>query len=337
VSFLWPVALWGYLLVPGLAAAYVWLLRRPGRERIVFSSLDLLAKAAAAGGRWRRHVPAVLYLATLCSVIFTVARPTVPVPVPDNRTVVMLSIDVSRSMMATDVRPTRLDAAKAAAVEFVRALPENTQVGLVSFSSYATLVTPPTADHDRVIQAIDCLNSELATAIGDGLLEAVSALPGRPRPEGTTNTYRPYAPPPVAALTLDEADRLPPAAVVLLSDGQSNRGVPPVQAAAIAKQLRAKVYTVGVGTPSGMFLELGGYSFFVRMDEDTLKEIAKTTDGSYQRVTTARDLSRVYAHLGRVIGWERRPTEISGLASVGVAATFVGTLAVSLLWLHRLS
>jgi len=333
MSFLWPTALLAYLLVPALIAAYGWMLRRQARGRVTYSSLDLVARAAAAGGRWRRHLPAVLYLATLCAVIFTVARPMAALPLPDNQTVVMMSIDVSRSMRARDVNPTRLDAAKAAAVKFVRALPRGTKVGLVSFSSYATLITPPTPDHDRVIQAINSLNLEFMTAIGDGLLEAVYALPGRPR---LTNTQNPYAPPTVTPMPQADVDRLVPATVVLLSDGQSNRGTTPEEAAAIAKQLKVKVYTIGLGRPEGTFLELYGRSMFVRLDEETLKAIAATTGGTYQRVTTDRDLSRVYTQLGRTIGWAARPTEVSGLASIGVAALFVGTVGVSLLWMHRL-
>jgi len=333
VTFLWPWALLLYLLVPLLVWAYVWILRRPPRERMTYSTLDLVAKAAEAGGRWRRHVPAAFYLATLCAVIFTVARPQAPVPIPDNRTVVMMSIDVSRSMMATDVPPDRLDAAKAAAVKFVQALPADTKVGVVSFSSYATLVTPPTADHDRVTAAINNLDLEFATAIGDGLLEAVYALPGRPR---LTNSFDRYGSPTLPTVPPVDTDQLPPATVVLLSDGQSNRGVPPEQASAVAKQYKVKVYTIGLGRPEGTFLELGGHSIFVRLDEETLKGIADETGGTYQRVTTAGDLNRVYTHLGRVIGWEFRPVEVSGLAAVGVAALFVGTMAVSLFWMHRL-
>lgn len=333
MSFFWPAALLLYLLVPVLIAAYVWMLRRPPRERMMYSTLDLVARAAQVGGRWRRHVPAACYLATLCAVIFTVARPTAPVPTPDNRTVVMMSIDVSRSMMATDVPPDRLDAAKAAAVKFVQALPPNTKVGVVSFSSYATLVTPPTADHDRVVQAINSLDLEFATAIGDGLLEAVYALPGRPR---LSNSFDQYGSPSLPTAPPPDLDQLPPATVVLLSDGQSNRGVPPEQAAAVAKQFKVRVYTIGLGRPEGTFLELGGHSIFVRLDEETLKAIADETGGTYQRVTTAGDLGRVYTHLGRVIGWEFRPVEVSGLAAVGVAALFVGTMAISLFWMHRL-
>ncbi|HLW60936.1 MAG TPA: VWA domain-containing protein [bacterium] len=328
MTFLWPLALLLYLLIPALVAWYVWLLRRPSRVRVRYSSLDLVVQAAAAGKPWRRHVPAALYLLTLCAVIFTLARPMAPVPVPDNRTVVMLSVDVSRSMMATDVVPTRIEAAKKAAVEFVRALPRGTKVGLVSFSSYATLVTPPTDDHDRVIQAINGLALEFATAIGDGLLEAVYALPGRSRPENTLGPVVPVTPPP--------PDTLGPATVVLLSDGQSNRGTPPEDAAVVARQLRVKVYTVGLGSPEGTFLELGGRSIFVRLDEETLKEIAQVTGGTYQRVASTTELSRVYTRLGRVIGWERKPTEISGLTSIAVAALFVLTMGVSLFWMHRI-
>ncbi len=330
MSFLWPAALLLYLLVPVLVAGYVWMLRRPARERVQYPSLELAARAAAAGGQWRRHLPAALYLLTLCAVIFTVARPVAPVPVPDNKTAVMLSMDVSRSMMARDVDPNRLTAAKKAAVQFVRALPAGAKVGLVSFSSYATLVTPPTDDHDRVVEAINSLNLEFATAIGDGLLEAVYALPGRQKPEGG---LLPGSLPPVPP---QDADRLPPATVVLMSDGQSNRGTPPEDAATVARQFHVKVFTIGLGSPQGTFLELGGRSIFVRLDEETLKQIAEVTGGTYWRVTSANDLSRVYTRLGRVIGWERRPVEVSGLSSVGVAALFIGTLAVSLVWMHRL-
>ncbi len=333
MSFLWPAALLLYLLVPVLVAGYIWILRRPPRERMTYSTLDLVARAAEAGGRWRRHVPAAFYLATLCAVIFTVARPVAAIPTPDNKTVVMMSIDVSRSMMSTDVTPNRLEAAKASAVKFVKALPKDTKVGLVSFSSYATLVRAPTADHDQVIDSIHTLEPQFGTAIGDGLLEAVYALPGRPRLTGPANPYGtptlPTSPPP-------DADRLTPATVVLLSDGQSNRGIPPLEAAPIAKELKVKVYTIGLGRPEGTFLELGGRNWFAVLDEETLTQIAHITGGTYQRVTNDRDLARVYTQLGHIVGWEIRPVEVSGIASLGVAALFVGTIAISLVWMHRL-
>lgn len=333
MTFLWPAVLVLYLLVPALVAGYLWMLRRPARERVTYPTLDLVARAAEAGGRWRRHVPPAFYLATLCMVIFTAARPMAAVPTPDNRTVVMMSIDVSRSMMSTDVPPNRLEAAKAAAVKFVQALPRDTKVGLVSFSSYATLVRAPTDNHDQIIEAIQSLSPEFGTAIGDGLLEAVYALPDRPR---LTNLLNPYASPTLPSTPPPNTGRLIPATVVLLSDGQSNRGIPPLEAAPIAKELKVKVYTIGLGRPEGTFLELSGRNWYAVLDEETLKQIASMTGGTYQRVTTNRDLNRVYTQLGHIIGWELRPTEVSGLASLGVAALFVGTVAVSLLWMHRL-
>jgi Ca-activated chloride channel homolog len=329
VSFLWPRVLWAYVLVPVLVLGYIWILRRPARERIRYPTLDLARVAAGAGAPWRRHLAAAMYLATVFAAMFTIARPMAPVPVPENRAAIMLSVDVSRSMMAHDVVPTRLDAAKKAAVEFVRSLPRGAKVGLVSFSSYATLIAPPTDDHDRVIQAINSLNFEFGTAIGDGLLEAVYALPDRPRPSANLLPGLPPPPPP-------DADRLPPATVVLLSDGQSNRGTPPEDAATVARQLHVRVYTVGLGSPEGTFLELSGRGIFVRLGEETLKQIAEVTDGAYWRVSSASELSRVYTRLGHVIGWKRVPVEVSGLAAVGVAVLFLGTITTSLFWTHRL-
>jgi len=325
VTFLWPSLLWGLLLVPALTAGYVWWQRRPPRHPVAFAGGATLAAAAARGARWRRHLPAALFLAALAAVILAVARPVAPMPVPSTRTVVMLSIDVSRSMLAQDLPPNRMEAAKAAAQEFVRTLPRGLRVGLVTFSSYATLIVPPTTDHGRVLDAIGMLATEFATAIGDGLLEAVWALPGRERPADLSQP----PPPPTRPL--------PPATVVLLSDGQSNRGVLPHEAARIARDQQVKVYTVGVGTPEGTFLTLGGRSIWVRLDEETLKEMAEITGGAYYRTTTVGELRRVYRSLGRSIGWERRPTEVTGLGAAAAGLLLLGALVLSFLSVHRVA
>src|SRR5579859_5339380 len=179
MTLLWPEALLAYLLVPALIGFYLWAIRRRSSASLCYPTLDLVARAAAAGRPWRRHVPAGCYLAALCAMIFALARPVWSIPVPDNQAAVMLSLDVSGSMIATDVYPSRIEAAKKTAAEFVRALPAGAKVGLVKFSTHATLVTPPTDDHDRVIAALAELRPEASTAIGDGLLKAVYALPGR--------------------------------------------------------------------------------------------------------------------------------------------------------------
>lgn len=325
MGFTWPAALWGLGLVVALAALYARVLRGRSRRAVLHSQTDVLAEVVAATRSWRSHAPAGLFGLALVAVVLALARPVAPLPVPAANVHVVLSVDTSRSMLAEDVRPNRLEATKAAAVEFVRALPRNARVGLVSFSSYATLLVPPTTDHERVIRAIEALQPEFATAIGDGLLEAVGALPGRTRPADPT------AAPPAPDR------RLPPGTVVLMSDGQSNRGVSPTEAARIARDQQVKVYTVGVGTAEGTFLNIGGRPIWVRLDEETLREMAAITDGRYFHASSAHELRRVYRTLGRTIGWERKPTEVSSVAAAAAAVLLVSSLAVSVLWLHRVA
>lgn len=324
MTFEWPFMLWGLALLPLAVGLYVRLLMRPPRGAVLIPSLGLLSQAAAHHSRWRRHLPALLFLLTLAAAVVGLARPVAPLPVPASNGVVVLSIDVSRSMLAEDLPPNRMEAAKLAAREFVNALPRGFRVGLVSFSSYATTILRPTADRARVLDAIDMLNAEFATAIGDGLLEAIWNLPGRVRP------LTPASPPP------PPAGPLPPGVVVLLSDGQSNRGTLPLEAAKIARDLQVKTYTIGVGTPEGTFLSVGGRSIWVRLDEETLRAIAETTGGSYYRTTNAGELRRVYRQLGREIGWESRPTEVTSVAAGVALGSLVAAVALSLLTVHRL-
>jgi Ca-activated chloride channel family protein len=323
MTFQWPLMLLGLAALPVLAAVYAWALRRPIRAPVAHTQLTLLAQAVAASPPWRRHVPAALAALALAAVLLAMARPVAPLPVPAVQNTVVLSIDVSRSMLADDIPPSRIEAAKTAAREFVRAVPRGLKVGLVSFSSYATLIIPPTADRQRVLEAIDLLSTEFATAIGDGLLEAVWALPGRQRPSPGASPASPQPP-------------VPPGTVVLLSDGQSNRGTIPQDAARVAREQDVKVYTIGVGTPEGTFLSLGGRSIWVRLDEATLQEIAEMTGGRYFHATSASELRRVYRQLSRTIGWEARPTEVSALAAGAAALFLVVAVGVSLLGVHRL-
>lgn len=322
-TFIWPALLWGLLLVPLLVAVYQWMQRRPVRYPVAYTDVATLAAAMRRGGSLGRHLPAACFLLAVVAVLIALARPVASLPVPSNTVVVMLSMDVSRSMLAQDVPPTRMEAAKVAAKEFVRAIPAGLRVGLVTFSSYATLIVPATADHGKVLDAIDLLTTEFATAIGDGLLEAVWALPDRVRPPD------PFSTPPAPSRPL------PPATVVLLSDGQSNRGTLPHDAARIARDQQVKLYTIGIGTPEGTFLTLGGRSIWVRLDEATLKEMAEIAGGSYYRTTTGAELRAVYRQLGRAIGWERKPTEVTNLAAAASAVLLVSALLLSFLTVHR--
>lgn len=320
--------LWALVVLPLLAWAYFRLqLRRP-RAAVLVPNVEMLARAVGGRIRWRRWAPPLLYLVGIGMVLIGLARPAAPLPVPAREGVVVLSIDVSRSMLADDFKPNRMAGAKLAAHEFVRALPGGFRVGLVTFSSYATTVVPPTTDRARIHDAIDLLTPEYATAMGDGLLEAVWSLPGRVRPlagSGAGALPAPLVPP----------GRLPPGVVVLLSDGQSNRGVHPLEAARIARDLQVKVYTVGVGTPEGTTLTVSGRSILVRLDEETLRGMAETAGGAYYRTTNVGELRRVYRHLGRQIGWERRPTEVTALAAGAALAFLIAAVVSSRLLVHR--
>jgi Ca-activated chloride channel family protein len=323
MTLLWPAVLPAFLLVPVLVLLYILADRKRRLASIRYPSVALVAQAAAAGRPWRRHLPAVLYLATLSTMILALARPVWPLPVPDNQAAVMLSIDVSGSMISTDVWPSRIEAAKAAATEFVRNLPVGAKVGLVTFSTKATLVTPPTDDHDRVIGALKSLQPEATTAIGEGILKAVYALPGRgPDPAGRPND------PPAAA---QPQPPLAPAAVVLMSDGGNNTGTDPAQAAAVARRLHVVIHTVGLGQPAGV-KNPETTEIDEPLDEATLQQIASITGGTYRRAQTATELSGAYNKLGRMVAWRRRPVEVSGPISAASVLLLGGAMMLATRW-----
>jgi Ca-activated chloride channel homolog len=306
VTFRWPDFLWGLLLLPAIAAGYLWMLRRRVPRSIVFPALWVVA-AADRRARRRRMLPAGIFLAALGAAVVALARPMIPLPQPVVQSAVMLSIDVSGSMLSEDIAPSRLEAAKAAAKRFASDLPRGIPVGLVTFAGDAQLIAAPTADLGRVLAAIDAITVRHRTAIGEGLIEAVAALPGRTRPpiDGPL--------PPVPATPR------PTGVVVLLSDGQNNSGRDPLDAAEWARRQQVKVYTVGIGQPIG---STGGFMIGGPLDEATLQSIAERTGGTYHHASSAGELRGIYRTLGRSVGWAVRPSEVTGfvaaLAAVGL-------------------
>jgi len=308
-TLLWPSMLWGLLLLPLLALLYRRLLRRSSPYPVAYSTAQLIRLAVVPSG-WRRHRAAALFLAGLGAIILTLARPVIPLPAPADRAAIILALDISGSMRSQDIAPNRLEAAKQAAVAFLEATPDRVRVGLVVFAGFSSLLAPPTTDHTRLVQLIAGLGTARRTAIGDGLLEAVAALPGRARP-GPDGTL-PVLPP-----------TLPPGIVVLMSDGRSNAGIDPLEAARIAQRQRVTVYTVGMGargTADNWWS--GGWTIGGPVDEETLQEIASITGGAYQHASSADALHGIYRRLARQIAWERRPTEVSA-ATAGAAALFL--------------
>lgn len=319
LSFVWPAFLWALLLVPLLAAVYLRLLTRASRYPVIFSTTETLIAAHRVNRL--RHLPPALVAVSLALLVVSAARPVLPVLVPADRSAIMLALDVSGSMRSTDIFPSRLEAAKAAAKAFLRSLPAGGRVGLVVFAGYAALLAPPGTEHARIEALIDGVSTARRTAIGDGLIEAVVALPGRIRPD--RDGTMPALP----------ATPLPPGMVVLLSDGRSNTGMDPLLASEIAAQQRVTVYTVGVGqrvTPDTTWT-IGG-----TLDEDTLQAMASRTGGTYYHASSTQGLHDVYRRLARSLGWERRPTEVAAVAAGVAAFLLAAALAASWRRVHPL-
>jgi Ca-activated chloride channel homolog len=310
--------------------AYILLQRRRKRYALRFGSLSLLKEALGRGPGWRRHIPPALFLLALAVMLVALARPSSVVVLPSQEGTVILTMDVSGSMRADDLKPSRLDAAKAAARAFIKEQQPGVKIGVVSFSDSAFLVQAPTDDKQQVLAAINRLTPQRGTAIGSALLTSVEAAFEDASLEGG------------AALTTTEPTPTPmpkgvyaPAIVVLLSDGESNRGPRPLTIVDQVAARGVRVYTVGVGTEQGTVLRSFGRSMRVRLDETTLKAIAEATDGAYYNASTAADLEAVYRNLGKHTEFRSQQTEITAFFTAAAILVLLGAGALSLLWFSR--
>jgi Ca-activated chloride channel family protein len=325
LTFLWPEFLWLLLAVPACIAAYVLLLKTKKRAAVRYGSLEIIKDALGRGIAWRRHLPPAMLLLALAAMIAAIARPAAVITLPSSHETVILAIDVSGSMRASDVEPSRIEAAQAAARTFVAEQPRSTRIGVVAFAGSAALVQPPTSNRGDVIAAIDQLQLQHATAVGSGLLVSLKAIF------------------PEIDFDLKEKPELPPvppgsyasAAIVLLTDGQTTTGPDPVDAARLAAERGVRVFTVGVGTDHGQILTGEGWSMRVRLDEDALKAIADLTRAEYFYAGNAVDLKRVYQSLRSKLVMEKKETEITALFSALAAATVLLSATLSLLWFNR--
>jgi Ca-activated chloride channel homolog len=314
VTFQQPLFLLALVAVPLLVAGYLLSQRRRRRYTLRFTDLPLLGSVAARGPGLRRHVPPAVFLFGLGGLLLGLAGPVLNLEVARNNSSVMLVIDVSGSMAATDVQPTRLDAARSAARTLIEKLPANTKIGLISFNGSATVNAPLSDDRQSVAAALDGLQPGGSTAIGDALSLAVSQLAPGPAPASGA--------------------RRQPAMIVLLTDGASNRGVDPLTAANQARAAGIQVMTVGIGVRNGTVIvrgqDVGG------VDEQTLQSIATTTGGKYFYAEAAGQLNQIYNTLGSQFGWQflrldiTVPTLVIGILTVLLAAS------VSLLWFRVL-
>jgi len=357
MDLLWPGSLLLLGLIPLLLAAYIIVLRRRRRFAVRYSSLSLVREAMPQRASWRRHVPVALFLIALFSLVIALSRPVTVVAVPTGQVTIMLTIDVSRSMCATDVQPNRLLAAEAAAISFIQRQSPNTQIGVVAFSGFAELIQPPTNDQEMLQVAIESLLTGSRTAIGSGLLKAIDAIAEidpnvTPSDSGTSSRPKP-TPVPHGAYV--------PHIIVLLTDGVSNTGPQPLEAAQQAVDRGIRVYTIGFGTAENESLppcrqgrepgdnggqfggggrfgggQFGGGGFgggFRRgIDEDTLKQIADMTGGKYYAAQSAGELNDVFQSLPTYLITKHETTEVSFIFAALGALCAALAMALALLW-----
>jgi len=300
-----------------LAICYAVLQNRRKKYVARFSNVALLASVAPRRPGWRRHLTFALLLAALAVLSIGVARPTAAVRVPRDRATVMLAVDVSESMQATDVLPTRLDAAKAAAKQFADILPGRINLGLVKFGGSAAVVLPPTIDRDAMKNSVASLELESSTAIGDAVFASLDAI----------STF--------AKTTTAKGDQPPPARIVLMSDGANNKGRSVTDAIAEAKSQHVPVSTIAFGTDTGT-VTIDGETVPVPADKVTLSQLASQTGGSFHTAASEQELASVYKNIGSQIGYTTARKDISWrFLAIGLLLA-LASAATAMLWAGRL-
>ncbi|MEO7912059.1 MAG: VWA domain-containing protein [Roseiflexaceae bacterium] len=353
MDILWPGFLFLLAIVPLLIGAYIWMLRRRRRFTVRYSSLSLVRAALPRFSRWRRHLPFALFLVGLASLVVAMARPVVIVSVPTGQTTVILAIDVSRSMCATDIEPNRLEAAKAAALSFIQSQKSSTQISIVAFAGFAEVTQPATNDQEALETAVESLTTGRRTAIGSGILKSLDAIAEIDKNVAPSVTDSSPGIPPTPV----PSGAYAPDIIVLLTDGVSNAGPMPLEAAQQALDRGVRVYTIGFGTANGSEIPYcapqlqgggtvdrgggfggggfggGGSGGFRRgIDEDTLIQVAEMTGGDYYSAESASELQEVFQNLPTYLITKHEIMEVSvAFAALGTLLA-VAAVTLSLRW-----
>ena len=357
MHFIWPELLWLLCLIPLLVVGYIRALRRKRTMAVQYPSLNLIRPALGPGHRIRRHIPPALLLCAVSLVMLGAARPSARLTLPADYLSLVLAMDVSRSMLAEDVPPSRIVAAQQAAKSFVQELPAHVRVAVVSFAGNAQLVQGVTDDKEVLLSAIDGFQLQRGTATGSGLLVALNTLlpesaidlesvlygaefkSGRLVAQGGGSAGRSLDQNPAAAAP--EGPKSVPVgsytagAVILLSDGRRTTGPDPVEVAKWAASKGVRVYTVAFGTPNGFIPGYEGFSFYARVDEEALQKVAETTGAEFFRASNATDLASIYQHLSSKFTLERRDTEITALLVAVAGLLALLALGLSMRWYRR--
>jgi Ca-activated chloride channel homolog len=334
MSFIWPAMLLAVLTIPVFALVYFRFQRIRRQKAASFGALGFGGQDSTEGGNRRRYLPSALFFSGLTILVFALARPQTTVSLPRLEGTVVLAFDVSGSMAADDLEPTRMEAAKAAAIAFVQQQPASILIGVVSFSDSGFTILPPTSDQEAIFAAINRLVPQRGTSLGNGTLTALGAL--EPEGESSPLLYSDLTPQPTPTPTPVPRGQHLPAVIVLLTDGENNEFPDPIEVAQEAANRGVRIYTVGIGSPLGANLEIEGFSIHTQLDENLLRQISEITGGQYFNAETEEELQDVYKNLNPQLVTKPEKMEITSLiAGAGMFILLLGG-GLSLLWFSHL-
>jgi Ca-activated chloride channel family protein len=337
MSFIWPSMLIALLAVPVFIGLYLILQQRRRRLIADTGSLSWMPEGIRRDLLIRRHIPPAFYLMGLTVLALALARPQMVVSLPRVEGTIILAFDVSGSMAATDIKPTRLDAAKQAAQDFVQHEPSTVQIGVVGFSDNGFSMQTPTNDQDLVLAAIDRMAPQHGTSVAYGILASLNALSaGQSGSEPSSQSNNGANPAQTPTPTPVPKGTYAPAVIILLTDGDNNEAPDPLAAAQTAADRGVRIYTIGIGSPAGTTLHINGFNVFTQLNEPLLKQIAQMTGGAYYNAQNAQDLRSIYDHLNPQLVVKPEKMEVTSIfAGVSVLMLLFGGV-LSLLWFSRI-
>jgi Ca-activated chloride channel family protein len=332
MSFVWPTLLVSLVLIPVLFYIYFRMQRRRKDLAAKFGALGVIRDAGGRGPGTAQHIPPMMFLGGIAILLVSMARPQATVNIPRLEGTVILTFDISGSMAATDLQPTRMEAAKAAAVQFVKNQPSSVMIGVVAFSDGGISVQPPTGNREETLATIERLVPRRGTSIGNGILVALNTIVvsegGEPILKSSPSSES------QEAIPLPQG-WYPSSVIVLLSDGENNQNPDPIAAADLAADLGVRVYTVGIGSLQGVDLEVEGFTVHTQLDEGMLQAVSGISGGQYYYAGNETDLFRIYDDLEPKLSIKREDTEITFIfAALGMLAFLIGG-ALSLFWFGR--
>jgi Ca-activated chloride channel family protein len=327
MSFIWPFMLWSLLAVPVLVVAYRRLLQRRARQQAELGTMGVLHTTSGKPLGRRRHLPPGLFLVGATFLLFGLARPVADVDVPHREGTVILAFDMSNSMIADDIEPSRAAAAKDAARAFVAEQPSTIKIGIVTFSSTASVVQPPTDVKSDVLAAIKRLSPGGGTSLGRAILTSLEAIAGEPVPLDLDALAEGGDP--------GNVEFLGSSAVLLLSDGENTAALDPRAASDVAAEAGVRLFPIGVGSESGAVVEVDGFHVATRLDEPLLRELAQRSNGAYFRAEDAESLDEIYSSIDLELTVSGDETEITALAAGAGLLCFLLAAALSMVWFGR--